>query len=190
MHESKWLKNLAVWYLAMTGVDIWGSTLRSNSPKININNDRKSMIRNVEFERTEERVHVDILNIKVKGQWNQRSVREWRSREREWAFSNFPGWHFLMDLPPLQSLDRILRSTCFCLVLTGICALGKSPLLCSQLLFLLQVEDEAGFPHLTPYSRGKIHVEEGSCRGHVFWSQSSEDGQDWLRSSKMMVTNF
>lgn len=53
-------------------------------------------------------------------------------------------------------------------VLTRTCALGQSPLLCSQLLFLLQVEDEAGFPHLTPYSRGKIHVEGGSCRGHVF----------------------
>lgn len=102
-----------------------------------------------------------------------------------------PGWHFLMDLPPPQILRiTTTKKHLWLQVLTGTCALGKSLLLCSQLLFLLQVEDEAGFPHLTPYSWGKTHVEGELCRGHVFWSQSSEDGQDWLRSSKMMVTNF
>lgn len=40
----------------------------------------------------------------------------------------------------------------------------KPPLLCPQLLFLLQVGDKAGFAHLTPYSRGKTHVEGGPCR--------------------------
>ena len=177
-------------YLATTGIDTYVST-PNNSSKTDTNNNtehdqecwlwkdrRKSLCGYVKFQGEK--------TVKPKYLWENGGAAK-----DNWVFSNSPGWPLLVALPPPQSLDIVNIQKHLCLpVLTGTCALGKSPLLCSQLLFLLQVGDEAGFPHLTPYSRGKTHVEGGSCRGHVFWSQSSEDGQNWLRSSKMRVTNF
>lgn len=119
-------------------------------------------------------------HIKFKGERivKPKNLSENGGAVKEMSILYISEWHFLMDIPPRQSLRTATTQKHLWLeVLTGICALVKSPLLCSQLLFLFQVEDEAGFPHLTPYSWGKKHGKGGLCTGHVFWSQSSEDGQ-------------
>lgn len=91
-----------------------------------------------------------------------------------------------MKLHSSPSLARqILSSTCVCLVHTQGQGPRSSLILCPQLLFLLQVGDEAGFAHLAPYSWGKTYVEGRLCRGpplpivwgQCFGLQCSEDGQ-------------
>lgn len=51
-------------YLVMTGVNFYIKPLRSNFSKTNIDNDRKSMIRNAEYERVKQSPHG---HVKFKG---------------------------------------------------------------------------------------------------------------------------